>query len=546
MKIIQGKAASKGLAIGKIYLYKKKQDAVKCQYLKQDEVDAELKKLDDSLAKAKEQLKELYDKAVAQVGQKDAQVFEIHQMMLEDEDYLNDIHSMIKDDKFVAEYAAFVTGEKFAKNFAEMDDEYMQGRAADVRDVSSRLINCLMGGEDALIGMEDKFILVADDLNPSETIKLDKSKLLAFVTLQGSVSSHTAILARNLGIPAIVQADEPFDDSIDGKLAIVDGYKGNFYIDPDEVTLAMMNKKKIDEDETKALLLTLKGKEDITLDGHKIEIMANMGSPSEIEMIIDSDAHGVGLFRSEFLYLETHTYPDEETQFNAYRKVLEALKGKKVVIRTMDIGADKQVDYFNLDKEENPALGLRGIRLSFARSDVFKTQLRALFRASAFGILAIMFPMITSPWEIDEAKNFIEEVKDELRKEKHVFDEDVEIGIMIETPAAAVTADVLAKKVDFFSIGTNDLTQYTLAVDRQNQKIDRYVDTHHPAVLRLIANVVVAAHKEGAWVGICGELGSDLTLTKEFLRMGIDELSVSPAKVLEVRRQVRMTKVTKK
>ncbi|MDR2772191.1 MAG: phosphoenolpyruvate--protein phosphotransferase [Elusimicrobiota bacterium] len=545
MKVIQGKSASKGLAIGKVYYYKKKQEMTERRYIKDEEIDDELKRIDTALSEAKDQLTELYVKAVKEVGEKDAQVLEIHKMMLEDEDYLDSIKNTIKDEKVAAEYAVSVAGEQFAKTFAEMDDEYMQGRAADVRDISGRLLDCLTGNSAELGEGEEAFILVADDLNPSETIKLDKTKLLAFVTSSGSISSHTAILARNLGIPAIVQAGEELDVNFSGQLAIVDGYKGNFYVDPDEITLTTMQNKKADEDAHKELLIQLKGKENISLDGHTVDIFANIGSPSELDIVLQNDAGGIGLFRSEFLYFETNTYPDEEMQFKAYKTVLEGLKGKKVVIRTMDIGADKQVDYFNLDKEENPALGLRGVRLSFERPEVFKTQLKALYRASAYGNLAIMFPMIASIWEVDEAKRFVKEAQTELKNEGIPFDEEVEIGIMIETPAAAIICDLLAQEVDFFSIGTNDLTQYTLAVDRQNQKIERYVDTHHRAILRLIREVVEQGHKYGAWVGICGELAGDLSLTLEFLRMGVDELSVSPAKVLELRREVRMTRVSK-
>ncbi|MDR1951939.1 MAG: phosphoenolpyruvate--protein phosphotransferase [Elusimicrobiota bacterium] len=545
MQVIQGKSASKGLAIGKIYCYKKKQEMVERRYIKDNEIDSEIERLNEAVKQAKEHLAQLYQKAVKEVGEKDAQVFEIHKMMMDDEDFLDSIIAIIKKERVAAEYAVSVAGEQMAKSFAEMNDEYMQGRAADVRDISDRLIDCLTGYSDDTDNQVGQFILIAEDLNPSETIKLDKTKLLAFVTAKGSVSSHTAILARNLGIPAIVQAGDDLDKINDGQMAIVDGYKGNIYVDPDDVTLTTMQKKKNDEDTVKELLIQLKGKDNVSLDGHRVDIFANIGSPGELDLVINSDAGGVGLFRSEFLYFETNTYPDEEMQFKAYKTVLEGLKGKKVVIRTMDIGADKQVDYFNLDKEENPALGLRGVRLSFERPEVFTTQLRALYRASAFGNLAIMFPMVASVWEVHEAKKFIKDVQSELKKEGHKFDEEVEVGIMIETPAAAIICDILAQEVDFFSIGTNDLTQYTLAVDRQNQKIERYVDTHHRAVLRLIREVVEKGHKYGAWVGICGELAGDLSLTQEFLRMGVDELSVSPAKVLELRREVRMTRVTK-
>ena len=545
MKVIQGKSASVGIAIGRIYFFKKKQLLVERRYIKDSETDAELKRLDDALLESKRQLQELYEEALKQVGQKDAEVFEVHQMMLEDEDFLDALKSAIQNDRVCAEYAALTAGDDFAKIFSEMDDEYMQGRAADVKDIAGRLIGCLTGSSEDFAKQTESFILVANDLTPSETIKLDKTKLLAFVTSEGSSSSHTAILANNLGIPAIVQAGDELDESSNGQIAIVDGYKANFYVDPDDITLKTMLQKKADEDKNKALLLDLIGKENISLDGRRVDIFANIGSPSELDMVIKNDAGGVGLFRSEFLYIGINTYPDEEMQFNAYKTVLEGLKGKKVVIRTMDIGADKKVNYFNLDDEENPALGLRGLRLSFERPEVFRTQLRALFRASAFGSLAIMFPMVASVWEVNEAKKFIAEVKDELKKEGQAYDDKVEIGIMIETPAAAVICDLLAQEVDFFSIGTNDLTQYTLAVDRQNQKIERYVDTHHRAILRLIREVVEQGHKHGAWVGICGELAGDLGLTREFLRMGVDELSVSPAKVLELRRQVRLTQVTK-
>jgi phosphotransferase system enzyme I (PtsI) len=543
MKVLQGKSASQGIAIGEAYFYNRDQKAAELVLV--EDTEAEFEKLQKSLEKAKNQIDGLYQKALKEVGEKDAAVFEIHKMMLEDEDYQSDIENKIKNQKNCAEYAVYSTGEEFAKNFLEMDDEYMQARAADIRDITLRLVDCIIGREQASLDRNDPFIIAAKDLNPSETMKIDKTKLLAFVTQEGSVSSHTAILARNLGIPAIIQIGTELDESINGETIIVDGYKGNIYISPDAITLKTMMQKRDEEDEQKKSLLELKGKENITLDGRKVNICANIGSPADLALVLNNDAGGVGLFRSEFLYLETNTYPSEEMQFKAYKTVAEGLNGKQVVIRTMDIGADKQVNYFNLDKEENPALGLRGIRLSFERPEVFKTQLRALYRASAFGNIAIMFPMIASIWEVHEAKKFIKEVKAELRSENIAFNNKAEVGIMIETPAAAVICDLLAQEVDFFSIGTNDLTQYTLAVDRQNQKIERYVDVYHRAIMRLIREVVEKGHKYGAWVGICGELAGDMSLTQEFLRMGVDELSVSPAKILPLRKHIRQISVTK-
>ncbi|MDR0485259.1 MAG: phosphoenolpyruvate--protein phosphotransferase [Elusimicrobiota bacterium] len=537
METLQGKSGSPGAAIGTIYFYEEKKLGAEISFT--DNPEAEIERLKKSLETAKTQIDEVYQKALKEAGEKDAAIFEIHKMMLEDDDYIDAILEKIRDKKNSADFAAYSTGEEFAENFSASDDEYMRARAADVRDITSRLINCILGKESAGINRENPFILAAKDLNPSQTMQFDKSKLLALITAEGSTTSHTSILARNLGIPAVLQLGVKIDKSLDGKTAAVDGNAGAVYISPDEITLKNIREKKEKEDKEKKFFLEFIGKENITRNGRKIRVCANIGAPEELPLVLENDAGGIGLFRSEFLYISAKSYPSEEEQFNAYKKVAEGLDGKEVVIRTMDIGADKQVDYFNLDKEENPALGLRGIRLSFDRPEVFKTQLRALYRASAFGNIAVMFPMIASLWEAREAKKFIDDVKKELRTEGAAFNDKTQVGIMIETPAAALICETLAPEVDFFSIGTNDLTQYTLAVDRQNQKIERYADIYHPAIMTLIKEVVEKGHKNNAWVGICGELAGNLKLTEEFLKMGIDELSVSPAKVLPLRKHIR-------
>ncbi|MCM1399398.1 MAG: phosphoenolpyruvate--protein phosphotransferase [Clostridium sp.] len=539
-----GKGVYSAIAIGKISVYKRQEASVKRVRIQ----DASAEK--ERVAKAKElsnkQLSEIYEKALKEVGETNAQIFEIHMMMLEDEDYNESIENIIETQMVNAEYAVAVTSDNFAEMFASMDDAYMQARSADVKDISNRIIKNLSvdGGKESTV--TGKMIVCADDLAPSETVSLDKDNVLAFVTAKGSSNSHTAILARNMNIPAIIGVGEEFLKEIkDGDLAIVDGFKGEVYVNPDDDTLAMMEKKQREDNEKKQLLQELKGKENVTLDGTKINVFANIGGVSNIGAVLQNDAGGIGLFRSEFLYLENSDYPTEEQQLIAYRKVLESMAGKKVIIRTLDIGADKQVDYFNLDKEENPALGYRAIRICLTRPEIFKTQLRALYRASVYGNLGIMFPMITSVSEVEKIKAVCDEVKAELKEEGLEYSENVELGIMIETPAAAVISDLLAPMVDFFSVGTNDLTQYTLACDRQNPNIESFCDTHHEAILRLIQMAADNAHKHGAWIGICGELAADTTLTERFLRMGIDELSVSPGFVLKVRNQVRNTDLSK-
>ncbi|MCM1082744.1 MAG: phosphoenolpyruvate--protein phosphotransferase [Clostridium sp.] len=539
-----GKGVYSAIAIGKISVYKRQEASVKRVRIQ----DAAAEK--ERVAKAKElsnkQLSEIYEKALKEVGETNAQIFEIHMMMLEDEDYNESIENIIETQMVNAEYAVAVTSDNFAEMFASMDDAYMQARSADVKDISNRIIKNLSVDSDKESTVTGKMIVCADDLAPSETVSLDKDNVLAFVTAKGSSNSHTAILARNMNIPAIIGVGEEFLKEIkDGDLAIVDGFKGEVYVNPDDDTLAMMEKKQREDNEKKQLLQELKGKENVTLDGTKINVFANIGGVSNIGAVLQNDAGGIGLFRSEFLYLENSDYPTEEQQLIAYRKVLESMAGKKVIIRTLDIGADKQVDYFNLDKEENPALGYRAIRICLTRPEIFKTQLRALYRASVYGNLGIMFPMITSVSEVEKIKAVCDEVKAELKEEGLEYSENVELGIMIETPAAAVISDLLAPMVDFFSVGTNDLTQYTLACDRQNPNIESFCDTHHEAILRLIQMAADNAHKHGAWIGICGELAADTTLTERFLRMGIDELSVSPGFVLKVRNQVRNTDLSK-
>lgn len=533
-----GKGVYGAVAVGKISVFKRQDVQVK--RMKIEDPDAEISRLEAAKETAIGQLQEIYEKALKEVGEANAQIFEIHMMMVEDDDYNEAITEMICSQNVNADYAVAVTADNFAEMFASMDDSYMQARAADVRDISNRIISCMSECSSTAAVSSEKVIICADDLAPSETVSLDKEKVLAFVTAHGSSNSHTAILARNMNIPAIIGLGEEFLSQIkDGDMAVADGFTGEFILNPDAETIAAYEKKQQTEAEKKILLQNLKGKENVTLDGTKINIYANIGSVDNIGAVLLNDAGGIGLFRSEFLYLENSDYPTEEAQFKVYKRVLESMAAKKVIIRTLDIGADKQVDYFQLEKEENPALGLRAIRLCLERQDIFKTQLRALYRASVYGRLGIMFPMITSVWELEESLALCEQVKQELRADNIAFSDSVEIGIMIETPAAALLSDKLAPMVDFFSVGTNDLTQYTLACDRQNPRIERFCDPHHEAILRLIGLSAENAHKHGAWIGICGELAADTNLTETFLRMGIDELSVSPSFVLKVRDTVR-------
>ena len=535
MQIYKGKSVFGGIAIGKISVYSKAEQQVK--RLKIENVEKEVERYHEATATAIQQLQELYDKALREVGEANAAIFEIHQMMLEDDDYAESIENMIQMQKVNAEYAVAQTADNFARMFSLMDDDYMKERAADVKDISERLLTVLQGEESQGVESQEPSIIVADDLAPSETVQLDKDKVLSFVTVHGSLNSHSAILARTMGIPALVGTKLPVDDTVNGKLGIVDGTNGIIYVDPDEVTLGKMKELQKIELEKKKLLETLKGKENITLDGQKILLYANIGNTKDLATVLQNDAGGIGLFRSEFIYLEREDYPTEEEQFQIYKAVAETMAGKRVIIRTLDIGADKQCDYFKMEKEENPAMGCRAIRICLKRPEIFKTQLRALFRASVYG-----YPMITSVKEIQRIKDIVTQVKAEL-EEQGVEYREPEQGIMIETPAAVMISDQLAKEVDFFSIGTNDLTQYTLAIDRQNTALDEFYDPHHPAVLRMISMVVNNAHKAGIWAGICGELGADRELTKEFLVMGVDELSVSPGNILPIRKIVRETNV---
>ena len=540
MQIYKGKSVFGGIAIGKISVYSKAEQQVK--RLKIENVEKEVERYHEATATAIQQLQELYDKALREVGEANAAIFEIHQMMLEDDDYAESIENMIQMQKVNAEYAVAQTADNFARMFSLMDDDYMKERAADVKDISERLLTVLQGEESQGVESQEPSIIVADDLAPSETVQLDKDKVLSFVTVHGSLNSHSAILARTMGIPALVGTKLPVDDTVNGKLGIVDGTNGIIYVDPDEVTLGKMKELQKIELEKKKLLETLKGKENITLDGQKILLYANIGNTKDLATVLQNDAGGIGLFRSEFIYLEREDYPTEEEQFQIYKAVAETMAGKRVIIRTLDIGADKQCDYFKMEKEENPAMGCRAIRICLKRPEIFKTHLRALFRASVHGKIAIMYPMITSVKEIQRIKDIVTQVKAEL-EEQGVEYREPEQGIMIETPAAVMISDQLAKEVDFFSIGTNDLTQYTLAIDRQNTALDEFYDPHHPAVLRMISMVVNNAHKAGIWAGICGELGADRELTKEFLVMGVDELSVSPGNILPIRKIVRETNV---
>lgn len=539
-----GKGVYGAIAIGKISVFKKRDAEVK--RVRVEDTENEKRRFEEAKNASVEQLGEIYQKALKEVGEANAAIFEIHQMMLDDEDYNDSINNIIETQNVNAEYAVAVTADNFAEMFSSMDDAYMKARAADVRDISNRIIGNLTGEISKGDTSDEKVIICASDLAPSETVALDKDKVLAFVTAHGSSNSHTAILARNMNIPAIIGAGDEFLSKIkDGNEAIVDGFTGEIFVNPDSETREKMLKKQSEDEEKKRLLQELKGKENVTLDGRKINIYANIGSVGDIGKVLANDAGGIGLFRSEFLYLENSDFPTEEQQFAAYKKVLESMAGKKVIIRTLDIGADKQCDYFNLKKEENPALGYRAIRICLTRPEIFKTQLRALYRASVYGNLGIMFPMITSVSELEKILQICGEVKAELKAQSVEYSETVELGIMIETPAAAIISDKLAQMVDFFSVGTNDLTQYTLACDRQNPDIEQFVDTHHEAVLTLIRMSAENAHKHGAWIGICGELAADTTLTETFLRMGIDELSVSPTFVLKVRDAVRNTDLSK-
>ena len=539
MQVYSGKSVFRGIAIGKISVYRKNEQQVK--RVRTEDTKGELARYEEAKAAAIEQLQELYQKALKEVGEANAAIFEIHQMMLDDGDYNESVENIIETQKVNAEYAVAVTGDNFAQMFRAMDDDYMRERAADVKDISERVLSILNGGQKGKGVTDEPVIIVADDLAPSETVQLEKDMVLSFVTVHGSVNSHTAILARTMAIPALIGTEElPLDDTVDGKLAVVDGLNGKIYVEPDAQTLEEMKKRRQAELEKTELLQLLKGKENVTLDGKKIMLYANIGNIKDLATVIQNDAGGIGLFRSEFIYLEKDRYPTEEEQFSIYKTAVETMAGKRVIIRTLDIGADKQCEYFKMDKEENPALGYRAIRICLTRPEIFKTQLRALFRASAYGNLAIMYPMITSLWEVKRIKEIVEEVKDELTAEQLEFGNPQQ-GIMIETPAAVMMSEKLAKEVDFFSIGTNDLTQYTLAIDRQNPKLDKFYDAHHPAVLSMIRMTVENAHKAGIWAGICGELGADTSLTKEFLAMGVDELSVSPGSILPIRKIILET-----
>ena len=541
MQIYNGKSVFGGIAIGKISVYQKKEQQVK--RVKIDDPEQEMARYEKAKAEGIKQLQGLYDKALREVGEANAAIFEVHQMMMEDDGYNESVENIIRSQGVNAEYAVATTGDNYAQMFSAMDDDYMRERAADVRDISERLLTILNGEETGAVDADEPKIIVAEDLAPSETVQLDKDKVLSFVTVKGSLNSHTAILARTMAIPALVNASVPLESEIDGRLGIVDGANGTFYVDPDEETLAEMKKRQEEDLSRKQLLLTLKGKENVTLDGQKVMLYANIGNIKDLATVIQNDAGGIGLFRSEFIYLEKEDFPTEEEQFQIYRQVAQTMAGKRVIIRTLDIGADKQCDYFHMEHEENPALGCRAIRICLTRPEIFKTQLRALFRASAFGKIAIMYPMITSVQEVRKIKEIVEEVKAELTSQGVEFG-NPEQGIMIETPAAAIISDDLAKEVDFFSIGTNDLSQYTMAIDRQNPQLDLFFDPHHPAVLRMISLVMENAHKAGIWAGICGELGDDQSLTKEFLAMGVDELSVSPGSILPLRKIILETNVT--
>lgn len=536
METLKGKAVYKGIALGKISVLRKTENVVK--RVKIEDADAELQRVETARAQAIEQLGKLYDKAVKEVGEASAAIFEVHQMMLEDLDFNEAIENTIRTQEVNAEYAVASTGDSFSEMFASMDDDYMKARAVDIKDISERLVQNLAGNGDNGLDFTEPVIVVADDLTPSETVQMDKEKILAFVTVHGSTNSHTAILARMMNIPALIGVEMNLEDMQTGTEAVVDGFTGEFILCPEEEVKAKAQKKLDEENEKRNLLLELKGKENITLSGKKIELYANIGSAADVGYVLENDAGGIGLFRSEFLYIGRNELPSEEEQFQAYKQVAQNMAGKKVIIRTLDIGADKQADYLNLGKEENPALGYRAIRICLTQTDIFKTQLRAIFRASNYGQIAIMYPMITSVEEVKKIQEIVQEVKKELLDCEIPY-KDVEEGIMIETPAAVMISDELAELVDFFSIGTNDLTQYTLAIDRQNEKLDAFYNPHHKAVLKMIQMVVDNAHKARKWVGICGELGADPELTETFVRMGVDELSVAPSMILKLRKIVR-------
>lgn len=537
MERLKGKAVYKGIALGKISVLKKDDYVVK--RVKLENPEAEIERVAQAREKAKEQLQKLYDKAVKEVGEASAAIFEVHQMMLDDDDYNESIENIIRTQEVNAEYAVATTGDNFSQMFASMDDDYMKARAADVKDISERLVRNLYGGDSGDIEFDQPVIIVADDLSPSETVQMDKEKILAFVTVHGSTNSHTAILARMMNIPALIGVDMDLEKLKSGMEAVVDGFAAEVIFDPDEEVRMDARKRILEEEEKSRLLLELKGKENVTQSGHKINIYANIGSVGDMGYVLENDAGGIGLFRSEFLYIGRNELPSEEEQFQVYKQVAQTMAGKKVIIRTLDIGADKQADYLGLGKEDNPALGYRAIRICLTQPEIFKTQLRALFRAAVYGNISIMYPMITSVEEVLEIKKIVKEVKDELETEGTPYKSNVEEGIMIETPASVMISDDLAKEVDFFSIGTNDLTQYTLAIDRQNEKLDRFYNPHHKAILRMIQTVVDNAHKEGKWAGICGELGADTELTETFVKMGIDELSVAPSMILKLRKIVR-------
>lgn len=539
MQKFSGRSVHKGIVMGPVFVLKGNDLAVKRQKIQDSTQEA--KRLQCAVEKAKEQLQILFDKAVREVGETSAAIFEVHQMMVEDEDYLDAIRNMIHTEMVNAEYAAAVTGDNFAEMFASMDDDYMKARAADIRDISNRLVRNLQGEEETDLNTSEPAIIIADDLSPSETVQMDKDKILAFVTVHGSTNSHTAILARMMNIPALIGVPLKLEKIHTGMTAVVDAYSASVVLDPTE-EFCIETRQKIQEEQEKIQLLqSMKGKENITIDGKKIQIYANIGSVSDVGYVMENDAGGIGLFRSEFLYLGKDDFPTEEEQFQAYKQVVQVMAGKKVIIRTLDIGADKQVDYFNLGKEENPALGYRAIRICLKQPEIFRTQLRALLRAAAFGNLSIMYPMITSVEEVQQIYTIVEAVKDELEKEAIPY-KMPEQGIMIETPASALISDELADMVDFFSIGTNDLTQYTLAIDRQNERLDAFYNPHHKAILKMIQMVVDNAHKKGKWAGICGELGADLELTETFVKMGVDELSVAPSMILKLRQVVRNMK----
>ena len=542
MEVYQGKSVFGGIAIGRISVHKKDEQQVK--RVRIEDSEQEILRYRQAKQTAMEQLRGLYQKALKEVGEANAAIFEIHQMMLEDDDYNESVENIIRMQQVNAEYAVASTGDNFAQMFSAMDDDYMRARSADVRDISERVLSVLGGRATGIAASGEPVIIVADDLAPSETVQLNKDLVLSFVTVHGSVNSHTAILARTMSIPALIGTAIPLTDDIDGKVGIVDGKNGCIYVDPDEDTLGRMQQLKLEEQEKKELLQTLKGRENITIDGKKIMLYANIGNSKDLAAVLQNDAGGIGLFRSEFIYLERETFPTEEEQFQIYRTVAETMAGKPVIIRTLDIGADKKCDYFEMEPEENPAMGCRAIRICLTRPEIFKTQLRALFRASAFGNISIMYPMIISVDELRKIKTIVAEIRQELTEQGVTFGEPKQ-GIMIETPAAVMMSEELAKEVDFFSIGTNDLTQYTLAIDRQNPKLDAFYDPHHPAVLRMIQMVVENAHKAGIWAGICGELGADTTLTRRFLAMGVDELSMSPGSILPVRKIILETDVTK-